>query len=100
MTLGNGAPDERMKFDAFPSAGPNELMHAREFRDRSGPAVGGFDLGFRGPVTPRPRLGDGGRESGDVKPDGGAGSAMNQAGALSRVRLRRRGQQTGGVRHG
>src|SRR5258708_358639 len=46
-----------------------------------------FDLGFGGPMTPRPRLGDGRGEFGNVEPDDGAGSAMNEAGALSGVRL-------------
>jgi hypothetical protein len=48
----------------------------------------GFDLGFRGSMTPRPCLGDGCREFSDVEPYDGAGSAMNEAGALSGVRLR------------
>lgn len=47
-----------------------------------------FDLGFTGPVAPRPSLGDGCRESGDVKPDGGAGRATDEAGAISGIRLR------------
>ena len=51
-------------------------------------APGCFDLGFGGTVAPRPGLGGGRRELGDVKPDNGARSAMNKSGALSGFRLR------------
>jgi hypothetical protein len=46
-------------------------------------APGCFDLGVGGAVAPRPRLGGGRRELGDVKPNNGAGGAMDKSGALS-----------------
>ena len=51
-------------------------------------APGCFDLGFGGTVAPRPGLGGGRRELGDVKPNNAARSAMNKSGALSGFRLR------------
>src|SRR6266849_2997028 len=55
-------------------------------------APGSFDLGVGGTVAPRPRLGGGRRKLGDVKPNNGAGGAMNKSGALSGFRLRSQSQ--------
>src|SRR4029077_12815072 len=44
---------------------------------------GGFDLGLCVALGSGPRLGDGGCVLGDVVPDDGAGSAMDESGTLS-----------------
>ena len=73
---------------------PNQLLRAPLSRLRGlsrrilEAAPGCFDLGFGGTVAPRPGLGGGRRELGDVKPDNSARSAMNKSGALSGFRLR------------
>jgi len=46
-------------------------------------APGGLDLGIGGTMTSRPCLGGGRRVLGNVKPDDGAGGAMNSTGLLT-----------------
>jgi len=54
-----------------------------------------FNFGVGGPVASCPHLGSGRRIFGYIKPNYGARSAMNQAGALGGLRLRNQSNANG-----